>query len=195
MSIGLITLFMFLSMLGLLVVGFPIAFALGSVAAIFTIFLWGTPALYAIPGIFLAGMTNFILVALPLFIFMGNVLERSGLADDLYKAISRWMGPLRGGLAMGTVLIAALFAAMAGVTAVATVTLGLIAIPSMLKRNYNKGIILGSIGAGGALGVLIPPSATMVIYAFLTGESVGRMFMGGYYPGSSYVVYLSAISV
>ena len=183
MSIGLVTLFMFVSMLGLLAVGLPIAFSLGSVAAIFTLFLWGPDALFAIPGIALAAMTNFVLVALPLFIFMGNVLERSGLADDLYQAMSRWLGPLRGGLAIGTVLIAALFAAMVGVTAVATVTLGLIGIPSMLKRKYNKGIILGSIGAGGALGVLIPPSAPMVVYAFLTGESVGRMFMGGVVPG------------
>jgi len=194
MSIGLITAFMFVSMLGLLAVGLPIAFSLGSVASLYALFLWGPAALYAIPGICLGAMTNFILVALPLFIFMGNLLERSGLADDLYQAMSRWMGPVKGGLAMGTVLIAAMFAAMAGVTAVATVTLGLIGVPSMLKRKYDKGIVLGSVMAGGALGVLIPPSAPMVIYAFLTGESVGRMFLGGVVPGllltALFVVYI-----
>jgi tripartite ATP-independent transporter DctM subunit len=114
---------------------------------------------------------------------MANFLKESGIADDLYEMMYRWMGPLRGGLAMGTVVICAIFAAMSGVSAAGTVTMGKIALPSMLKRGYDKDIALGSISAAGSLGILIPPSVTMVIFASLTGESVGKLFMGGVFPG------------
>lgn len=127
--------------------------------------------------------TEYILIAVPLFVLMGALLERSGMADDLYGAMYKWMGPLRGGLAMGTVAICAVFAAMAGVSAVGTLTMGMIALPAMLKRGYDKLIAVGSISAGGTLGILIPPSVIMIIYASLAGESVGALFMGGVFPG------------
>jgi tripartite ATP-independent transporter DctM subunit len=128
-------------------------------------------------------MGKFTLLAIPLFIFMAMILERAGVADDLYTMMHRWMGPVRGGLAMGTVLICAIFAAMSGISATATVSMGLIALPAMLKRNYDKIIALGCISGGGALGILIPPSVPMILYATLTGESIGGLFAGGILPG------------
>jgi len=183
MSIEFITILMFSSILVALFLGIPIAFAMGGVAVIFGYFLWGNAGLYMFASKTFAMANDFILVALPLFYLMANVLERSGIADDLYEMMYRWFGPLRGGLAMGTVVICTLFAAMSGISGAATVTMGLIALPSMLKRNYNKQIALGSIMAGGALGVLIPPSILMILYALFARVSVGRMFIGGVFPG------------
>jgi tripartite ATP-independent transporter DctM subunit len=128
-------------------------------------------------------MGKFSLLAIPLFIFMAMILERAGVADDLYTMMHRWMGPVRGGLAIGTVLICAIFAAMSGISATATVSMGLIALPAMLKRKYDKIIALGCISGGGALGILIPPSVPMILYATLTGESIGGLFAGGVLPG------------
>lgn len=128
-------------------------------------------------------MRTIILIAVPLFIFMAMVLEKSGVADALYTMMHRWMGSLRGGLAIGTVLICTLFAAMSGVSATGTVTMGIIALPNMLKRGYDKSIAIGCIMAGGALGVLIPPSVIMIVYGLLSQESVGQLFAGGVFPG------------
>lgn len=183
MSTGIITILLFGSLLLLLVLGFPLAFCFGSVAIIFIIWQWGPQALYVLATTTFSSWTEFILIAVPLFILMANLLERSGLADDLYDMMYKWTGPLRGGLAMGTVIICAVFAAMAGISGVATVTMGLIALPSMLDRNYDKVMAVGCISAGGTLGILIPPSIIMIVYASLTGESVGKLFMGGVFPG------------
>jgi len=194
MSIGFITIILFASLIILLVLGFPLAFCFGSVAVIFIIWQWGPQALYILATTAFSSWTEFILIAVPLFILMANFLERSGLADDLYDMMHKWAGPLRGGLAMGTVVICAIFAAMAGISGVATVTMGLIALPSMLKRNYDKIIAVGCISAGGTLGILIPPSIIMILYASLTGESVGKLFMGGVFPGiilaSIFIAYI-----
>lgn len=130
-----------------------------------------------------SAMDNFLLVSLPLFIFMGLVLERSGITDDLFEMIHKWMGGIPGGLGVGTVLICALIAAMAGVSGAATVSLGIIALPAMLKRGYHKRLVTGTIMAGGALGFLIPPSVLMIVYAFLARESVGKLFAAGLMPG------------
>ncbi|MDD4860028.1 MAG: TRAP transporter large permease subunit [Dehalococcoidales bacterium] len=183
MSIELITLLMFVSLIVLLLTGLPLAFTLGSIAVGFAIWLWGIQSLYTFPSIMFAGLNNFILVALPLFILMANVLERSGLAEQLYATLYKWTGAMGGGLAIGTIVVCTIFAAMSGITGAACVTMGLIALPSMLKFGYNKDIALGSVGAGSALGTLIPPSITMVIYAYMTGDSVGKMFAGGVFPG------------
>jgi len=184
MDIAVVTLIMFVSMLILLALGLPLAFALGGVGMLFVILLWGDLGGTTMLAIRAFGaMQTIILIAIPCFIFMANMLERSGIADDLYHMMYTWMGPLRGGLAMGTVLICTLFAAMAGISGAATVTMGLISIPSMLGRKYDKNIALGCVAAGGALGVLIPPSVIMIVYAFMVSESVGRMFAGGVFPG------------
>jgi len=128
-------------------------------------------------------MDKFTLVAVPLFIFMAMVLEKSGAASALYEMMYIWFGGLRGGLAIGTVVICAIFAAMCGISGAAVVTMGSIALPSMLKRNYNKLLAVGCINSGGGWGILIPPSVIMILYALITGESVGKLFAGGVFPG------------
>jgi tripartite ATP-independent transporter DctM subunit len=183
MNMALITVLLFAFLLFFLVLGLPLAFCFGSVAIIFMIWQWGAPALFTIATTAFGEWTNYILIAVPLFILMANLLERSGIAEDLYETMYRWMGPLRGGLAMGTIAICAIFAAMAGISAVATVTMGLIALPSMLNRGYDRLIAVGCVSAGGTLGILIPPSVIMILYASLTGTSVGKLFMGGVFPG------------
>jgi tripartite ATP-independent transporter DctM subunit len=183
MSISLLTVLLFSILLVLLILGAPLVFCFGGTAILFMIWQWGPASLFTIATTAYGEWTNFILITVPLFVLMGCLLERSGVADDLYEAMYRWMGPLKGGLAMGTVAICAIFAAMSGISAVATVTMGLIALPSMLKRGYNRLMAVGCISAGGTLGILIPPSVIMIIYASLTGVSVGKLFMGGVFPG------------
>jgi tripartite ATP-independent transporter DctM subunit len=129
------------------------------------------------------GANSFVLLAIPMFIFMGCMLERTGMARDLYSMMYKWMGPIRGGLAIGTVVICAIFAAMVGISGAATVSMGLVALPSMLKHNYHKQIAIGCIAAGGALGVLIPPSVLMIILGLYTNTSIGRLYAGGILPG------------
>lgn len=183
MSVELVTILMFVALLVFLTTGLPIVFCLGATALIFTFFLWGPHTLSVLANSMFNYMNNFILVCIPLFIFMANMLERSGLADDLYSMMHKWAGPLRGGLAIGTVGICTVFAAMSGVSATGTLTMGLIALPAMLKRGYNKTIAVGCIMAGGALGVLIPPSVPMVVYCLFANTSVGALFLGGIFPG------------
>ncbi|RJR25885.1 MAG: TRAP transporter large permease subunit, partial [Desulfobacteraceae bacterium] len=183
MSIELLTLVMISALLLALSLGHPLAFTLGGVAMIFTYFIWGPNGLYMAAATAFSQATNEILLAVPLFVFMGIILEKSGVAEDLYDMMYRSFGFLKGGLAIGTIAICTIFAAMAGISAVATVTMGLIALPSMLKRGYDKHLAVGSIAAGGALGILIPPSVTMILYALLARESVGKLFLGGVAPG------------
>lgn len=183
MSPGLLTLLLFGSLFICVLAGVPIAFAIGGVSLIFVVFLWGYEGAYLVAYSFWGEMANLILIAIPLFVFMATLLEQSGVADALYDMMHRWMGPLRGGLAVGTVLICTLFAAMSGLSATATVTMGLIALPAMLKRGYDKKMVIGSIMAGGGLGQLIPPSTMMIMYAMIAQQSVGKLFMGGIIPG------------
>jgi tripartite ATP-independent transporter DctM subunit len=183
MSIEVITLLLFGALILFLALGLPLAFVLGGVGVVGCYFLWGSKGLFVAAAQAYGAMGKFSLLAIPLFIFMAMILERAGVADDLYTMMHRWMGPLRGGLAIGTVLICAIFAAMSGISATATVSMGLIALPAMLKRNYDKIIALGCISGGGALGILIPPSVPMILYATLTGESIGGLFAGGVFPG------------
>ena len=167
----------------LLSLGVPIAFTLCGIAAIGILCTWGLNGLLLLFNDAYGESSSFLLSAIPLFIFMANMLKSSGMGDDLYEVVYRWMGKLRGGLAVGTVLICALFAAMAGVSSVATVSMGLIALPSMLKRGYQKELAIGCISAAGALGILIPPSIIMVLYGATAEVSVGKLFIGGVVPG------------
>jgi len=195
MSIELITLLLFITLFSLIFLGLPLAFALGSVSIIFSYFILGPESLYLLASRTSGAMFNYVMLAVPLFMFMANVLERSGLADDLYRAFHIWMGPLRGGLAIGTIIICTAMAAMSGVSAAAVLTMGIIAVPAMLKRNYNKSMVLGSVMAGGALGQLIPPSVLMVVYGGMAGVSVGKLFMGGVFPGlllsGLFIIYIA----
>lgn len=183
MSIELITILMFAALILLLISGLPIVFCLGSAGLIFAYFLWGPAALGIIIRIILGMISNFTVIAIPLFVFMAFMLQYSGVAENLYDMMYKWFGPVKGGLAMGTVVICAIIAAMSGLSATGTLTMALTALPAMLKRNYDKSISIGCIMAGGALGPLIPPSVPMVIYCFLVSTSIGRMFLGGFLPG------------
>ncbi|KLN60345.1 TRAP dicarboxylate transporter subunit DctM [Kiloniella spongiae] len=193
----LVTAIMFGSMLFLMIIGTPLAWALLIVGTGSAINLWGWDSLDMVVISTFGVMNTFILVALPMFIFMGLVLQRSGITDDLFGMVYKVMGGVKGGLGAGTILICAVIAAMAGVTAAATVSLGLIALPAMLKRGYDKRLVTGAIMAGGALGFLIPPSITMILYAFLTRESIGKLFAAGVMPGlmlaAIYIIYILVV--
>jgi len=167
----------------LLCIGVPISFALCGIATVGIFFIWGPKGLYLMFNTAYGEATNFLLLAIPLFVFMANMLKFSGMGDQLYEVVYRWMGRVPGGLAIGTVVICALFAAMAGISSVATISMGLIALPSMMKRNYEKNLAIGSIAAGGALGILIPPSIIMILYGAVAEVSIGKLFIGGIIPG------------
>ncbi|SLN67443.1 TRAP transporter large permease [Ruegeria meonggei] len=189
-----ITLIMFASMLVLMAIGSPLSFALLTCGAVMAYLVYGDGGLDLLITSTFSSMDNFLLVALPMFIFMGLVLQRSGLTDDLFSMMHKLMGQWPGGLGIGTVIICALIAAMAGVSGAATVSLGIIALPSMLKHGYDKRLVTGTIMAGGALGFLIPPSVLMIIYAFLSRDSVGKLFAAGLVPGlmlaTIYIAYI-----
>ena len=186
-----LTVILFGSLVLLLLAGVPLVFAIGGVATFFIIILWGPHALPILEKRTYMAMDMFLLVAVPMFIFMGAMLQRCGIAEDMYELMYHWMGGLRGGLAAGTVLICTLFAAMVGISGAATTSMGLIALPSMRKRGYKKDISLGCISAGGSLGILIPPSVLMIILALTSRQSVGQMFIAGILPG----LLLSALFV
>ncbi len=194
MSIELITVLLFGALILFLALGLPLAFVLGGVGVVGSYFLWGDRGMYLIATQVWASMGKFTLLAIPLFIFMAMILERAGVADDLYTLMHRWMGPLPGGLAIGTVIICTIFAAMAGISGAATVSMGIIALPAMLNRGYDKTIAMGCISGGGALGILIPPSVPMILYATLTGVSIGGLFAGGILPGlllaTLFIIYI-----
>ncbi|MFN4089522.1 MAG: TRAP transporter large permease subunit [Alphaproteobacteria bacterium] len=178
-----LTIILFGSLIVLLLMGLPLVFAIGGTATLFIILLWGPHALPILANRTYMAMDMFMLVAVPMFIFMGAMLQRCGIAEDMYELMYHWMGGLRGGLAAGTVLICTLFAAMVGISGAATTSMGLIALPSMLRRGYKKDIAIGSISAGGSLGILIPPSILMIILALTSRQSIGQMFIAGILPG------------
>lgn len=184
MEPGVITLFLTIAMVAGLASGLPITFVLGSIGVLFTFFLWGPGAMSIIPTlIFGKAMMSFGLLSVPLFVLMGFILQYSGIADKLFNAFYVWGGRLGGGLAIAAIIVCTLFAAMTGIGGAGTITMGLIALPAMLDRGYNQKLALGCIGAGGALGILIPPSITMIIYGMICQVSVGRLFAGGLVPG------------
>ena len=183
MDIGTITVLLFLGMIVGLLTGAPLAMVMGGTSVIFTYFLLGPQALMNVAANTFGVMQNFIITSIPLFILMGSVLERSGLAVDLYEMMYKCFGAVRGGLAVGTVIICMIFAAMCGISGAATVTMGLIALPSMLTRGYKKDVAIGCISGGGALGILIPPSVPMILYGLFAGESIGALFASGVFPG------------
>jgi tripartite ATP-independent transporter DctM subunit len=192
MSIEMLTVLFFGSLLFFLVLGLPLAFVLGGVSVVFLYFTWGFDSFYLVATQIWSTMGSFTLVAIPLFVFMAMILERTGVARDLYRMMHLWFGGVRGGLAIGTLMICAIFAAMVGISGAAVVAMGTIALPAMLERGYDKKMVLGVINTGGGWGVLIPPSILMILYSLITGVSVGKMFAAGILPGIMLMVLTSA---
>lgn len=177
-----------------LIFALPMAFTLGT-SAIMAGLVYQGPTIFPIVVRNTYGpMLYLIMIAVPLFIFLAAVLERSGIAEDLFAAMHQWFGPVGGGLAMSVIVITTIIAAMSGVSTAGVVTMGLIALPIMLKKGYHKTIAIGPILAGGVLGILIPPSVSFIIYGMLTRTSIGRLFAGGIIPGlilaSMYIIYI-----
>ena len=191
MSLGLLTFLFFGSLLVFLLMGLPLAFVLGGVSVVFLYFTWGPDAFYIVASRMWTTMNNFTLIAIPLFILMAMLLERSGVAQNLYRMMHLWWGGIRGGLAIGTVVICAIFAAMCGISGAAVVSMGTIALPNMLKRGYDKELALGAINSGGGWGILIPPSIIMVLYSLISGVSLGQLFAAGIVPGLVLLVLVS----
>ena len=193
-SIGWLTVIMFGSLLVLLLAGLPLAFVTGGLACVFLFVLGDAQTLNIVPSRIFPLMTNYQLSAIPLFIFMASMLERAGIINDMFDVIYKVLGGIRGGLAAATIIASTILAAMVGVIGAAVVTMGIIALPAMLKRHYNPEIAMGSIMAGGTLGILIPPSILAIIYAVVAEQSVGELFIGAVLPGlllsGLYVVYV-----
>lgn len=166
-----------------LALGIHIGFVLAAVPLAFAYFLWGTPGMLTYVQGAWGTMNNFALTAVPLFIFMAVLLEKSGVVEDLYLAFYKWSGPLRGGLAVATVIVGAIVGAVSGVVAAGVIGLGLIALPRMEHYKYDHGINMGSVLVAGTLGQLIPPSLVMVIYGAVTNLSVGKLFAAGVSSG------------
>ena len=192
MSVGLLTLLFFGSLLFFLALGLPLAFVLGGVSVIFLYFTWGLKSFYMVASQMWGSMNSFTLVAIPLFVLMAMLLEKTGVAQALYRMMHLWWGGVRGGLAIGTVAICTIFAAMVGISGAAVVTMGTIALPAMLERGYDKRMAIGCISAGGGLGILIPPSVLMILYSLITGVSVGKLFAAGVVPGIMLAVMICA---
>lgn len=183
MSYELIAILMFLSMLSILLTGRHIFAVIGAVATGFALFLWGEGSLeLAYHGSFKL-LNWYALVTLPMFIYMGYMFSKSGIADDLYRMMYIWMGPVRGGLAIGTIILMAIISAMNGLSVAGMAIGSTLALPEMLKRNYDKVMVTGVIQAGSSLGIMIPPSVVLVLYAMIARQPVGRLWMGGVLPG------------
>ncbi|MGK7888435.1 MAG: TRAP transporter large permease subunit [Leptolyngbyaceae cyanobacterium] len=179
---------MFAGALLLLSLGYPVAFSLGGVAVLFALIgislgVFEPVFLTAMPTRIFGIMNNFTLLAIPYFIFMGAMLEASGIAENLLETMGQVFGRIRGGLAIAVVVVGALLAATTGVVAATVVTMGLISLPTMLRYGYNKELSVGVIAASGTLGQIIPPSIVLVVLADQLGISVGDLFIGSLIPG------------
>jgi tripartite ATP-independent transporter DctM subunit len=182
-GIGWLTILLFGSLALLLMLGLPMAFCTGSLATIF-LFVFGNGAiLNMLPARIFPFMTDYQLSAVPLFIFMAAVLEKAGIIEELFDVIYKWMGALKGGLASATVLACTVLAAMVGVVGATEVTMGMIALPAMLRKGYEPKLACGSLLAGGTLGILIPPSVMAIVYAVVAQQSLGELLIGSVFPG------------
>ncbi len=174
---------MFLVLVLALMAGFPVAFTLGAVATLFGGIFLGLDFFDLLPLRIWGVMTNFTLLAVPLFVFMGVMLEKSGLAEDLLETMGALFGRLRGGLALSIVFVGALLAATTGVVGATVVTMGVIALPAMLKHGYAPRLATGTIAASGTLGQIMPPSIILILLGDVIGVPVGRLFIAAVVPG------------
>ncbi len=189
---------MFLVLTILLMVGFPVAFTLLGTALIFGLIGFGWDFFNLLPLRIWGVITNFTLLAVPLFVFMGVMLERSGIAEELLETMALLFGRMRGGLAISVVVVGALLGASTGIVGATVVTMGLLSLPTMLRRGYQPELATGTISAAGTLGQIIPPSIVLVLLGDIIGVSVGDLFIGAVFPGLVlvilYILYIVVIS-
>ncbi|MEX5728757.1 C4-dicarboxylate transporter DctM subunit [Rhodovulum iodosum] len=178
---------------GLLLAGIPVAFALGALG-LGMLWLGGFSPLMA-PQAVLSTLDGFILLAVPLFLLMSNVLLKGGVGRDLFAAVQAWVGHWPGGMAVATILSCGIFAAISGSSVATAATIGTVAAPEMISRGYQRRFVYGLLAAGGTLGILIPPSIPLIIYGFVTEESVISLFMAGIGPGLALIALFIAYSV
>ena len=195
----LLPLWMFVVFTGLILVGYPIAFTIAGTALFFGVYAFGLGFFDLLPLRVWGVMTNFTLTAVPLFVFMGVTLERSGLAEDLLETMGFVFGRVPGGIAIAVVVVGTLLAASTGIVGATVTTMGLIALPTMIRRGYKNEVATGVICASGTLGQIIPPSIVLVIVADILQVSVGDLFLGAFIPGlllsGLYVLYVGVISL
>lgn len=193
----LILILMFGGLTAFLLTGLPVAFVLGGLSVLFTVIFWDANALVLLVLQIFDTMKSEALLGIPLYIFMAILLQRSGVIGDLYRAMELWFGRLRGGLAIGTVVICILMAAMTGVVGAAVTAMGMLALPEMLRRGYDVRLATGTICASGTLGILIPPSVLTIVYSVTAQVSIGKMLIAGIVPGlllgGLYILYIVVI--
>lgn len=203
MDIGTISLILLFGMLFLLAIGMPLGFASGFLAVVVLVLKFGPDLLFSDFGrgplnILAQRMygltTDYVLISVPLFILMASLLERSGIAKDMYSSLSIWLNRTRGGIAIVTSLMAVVMAAMSGIIGGEVVLLGLIALPQMLRLGYDQNLAIGTICASGSLGTMIPPSIVLIMYGLITETSIHALFKGAFVPGfilaSLYILYI-----
>ncbi|CZF79162.1 Sialic acid TRAP transporter permease protein SiaT [Grimontia celer] len=194
MSYELIALLMFSSMMLMLLTGQRVFAAIGSVAVIASLLLWGDGGSEIAFGAAMKLMKWYPLLTLPLFIYMGYMLSESGIAEDLYKMFHVWMGPIHGGLAIGTILLMVAISAMNGLSVAGMAIGASIALPELLRRGYDKIMVTGVIQAGSSLGILVPPSVVLVLYGMIARQPVGQLWLAGVLPGllmaTMFIVYI-----
>lgn len=183
MSYEMIAILMFSTMMLMLMTGQRVFGAIGFVGVLAAVLLWGTGGSDIGFSAAMKLMKWYPLLTLPMFIFMGYVLSESKIADDLYKMFHVWMGPVRGGLAIGTILLMVLVSAMNGLSVAGMAIGATIALPELLKRGYDKRMVTGVIQAGSSLGILVPPSVVLVLYAMIARQPVGQLWLAGVFPG------------
>jgi len=195
MSPEMIALLMFSSMMLMLLTGQRVFAAIGIVGAVASLSLWGTGGSDMPFSAIMKLMKWYPLLTLPMFIFMGYVLSESKIADDLYKMFHVWMGPLKGGLAIGTIGLMVIISAMNGLSVAGMAIGATIALPELLRRGYDKHMVTGVIQAGSTLGILIPPSVVLVLYAMIARQPVGELWLAGVFPGlmmaAMFIVYIA----
>lgn len=194
MTPELLTIGMFGSLILSIMLGVSLSYAMGAIAVVFSYLMSGTSGFYSVVSSTFGNMWSILLSAIPLFIFIGVALGRSRIANDLYSAFYLWSGRMNGGLLVGTAGFAAVLSAMTGNCSASTITTGLVGMPAMKKHGYDDKLVLGTIGASGTLGILIPPSITLIIIGMMTGQSVGKLFLGGLVAGlfilAAFVIYI-----
>lgn len=182
-SFSLMAILMFASMIVMLLTGRQIFAVIGGVSAIFSLLLWGKGGVGMSYHAAFQLLVWYPLLTLPLFVYIGYMFSKSGIADDLYEMLHVWMGPVRGGLAIGTIVLMAIISAINGLSVAGMAVGSSIALPEMLKRKYDKQMITGVVQAGSSLGIMIPPSVVLVLYGMIARQPVGQLWMAGFLPG------------